>query len=302
MVEDLSRQGRHRPPAARPARRAGPDLRAAAGGRGPRGPGPAAGPARRRAARARRGPPARGRPRRPARRRRVVPADRAADRRGRRARGGSWPWSGPTGVGKTTTVAKLAANFKLVHGLRPGLVTVDTYRIAAVEQLRTYAEIIDLPLAVANAPGEMRRAIDELGRRRPGPHRHGGAEPARRGEDPRAGRVPRRGEARRGPPRPQRRGRRAEPAGGRRAVRRGPGRPPDPDQARRGRRPGRRPRRARPGQPPRQLPDHRPGRPRRHRAGRPHAAGAADPGQEDRGRERSDRREPVPSRKSGCVG
>jgi flagellar biosynthesis protein FlhF len=70
---------------------------------------------------------------------------------------------GPTGVGKTTTVAKLAANFKLVHGLRPGLVTVDTYRIAAVEQLRTYAEIIDLPLAVANAPSEMRRAIDELG-------------------------------------------------------------------------------------------------------------------------------------------
>ncbi len=70
---------------------------------------------------------------------------------------------GPTGVGKTTTVAKLAANFKLAHGLRPGLVTVDTYRIAAVEQLRTYAEIIDLPLAVANAPGEMRRAIDELG-------------------------------------------------------------------------------------------------------------------------------------------
>ena len=66
-------------------------------------------------------------------------------------------------MGKTTTVAKLAANFKLVHGLRPGLVTVDTYRIAAVEQLRTYAEIIDLPLAVANSPGEMRRAIDGLG-------------------------------------------------------------------------------------------------------------------------------------------
>lgn len=70
---------------------------------------------------------------------------------------------GPTGVGKTTTVAKLAANFKLAHGARPGLVTVDTYRIAAVEQLRTYAEIIDLPLAVANAPGAMRQAIDELG-------------------------------------------------------------------------------------------------------------------------------------------
>ena len=70
---------------------------------------------------------------------------------------------GPTGVGKTTTIAKLAADFKLTKGLRPGLVTVDTYRIAAVEQLRTYAEIIDLPLAVANAPSDMRRAIDELG-------------------------------------------------------------------------------------------------------------------------------------------
>lgn len=70
---------------------------------------------------------------------------------------------GPTGVGKTTTVAKLAANFKLAHGFRPGLVTVDTYRIAAVEQLRTYAEIIGLPLAVANAPAEMARAVDDLG-------------------------------------------------------------------------------------------------------------------------------------------
>ena len=70
---------------------------------------------------------------------------------------------GPTGVGKTTTVAKLAANFKLGQGLKAGLVTVDTYRIAAVEQLRTYAEIIDLPLAVANSPGEMRRSMDQLG-------------------------------------------------------------------------------------------------------------------------------------------
>jgi flagellar biosynthesis protein FlhF len=60
-------------------------------------------------------------------------------------------------------VAKLAASFKLVHGLRVGLVTVDTYRIAAVEQLRTYAEIIDLPLAVANDPGEMSQALGELG-------------------------------------------------------------------------------------------------------------------------------------------
>jgi flagellar biosynthesis protein FlhF len=70
---------------------------------------------------------------------------------------------GPTGVGKTTTVAKLAANFKLTQGARVGLVTVDTYRIAAVEQLKTYAEIIDLPLAVANDPGDMARALEDLG-------------------------------------------------------------------------------------------------------------------------------------------
>jgi flagellar biosynthesis protein FlhF len=70
---------------------------------------------------------------------------------------------GPTGVGKTTTVAKLAANLKLTQGVRVGLITVDTYRIAAVEQLKTYAEIIDLPLAVVNDPAEMPRALEELG-------------------------------------------------------------------------------------------------------------------------------------------
>ncbi|WP_169977480.1 flagellar biosynthesis protein FlhF [Tautonia rosea] len=70
---------------------------------------------------------------------------------------------GPTGVGKTTTVAKLAANAKLSLGLRVGLVTVDTYRIAAVEQLRTYAEIIDLPLAVADAPDRILGALSDLG-------------------------------------------------------------------------------------------------------------------------------------------
>jgi flagellar biosynthesis protein FlhF len=69
---------------------------------------------------------------------------------------------GPTGVGKTTTIAKLAANFRLRDGVRMGLVTVDTYRIAAVEQLRTYAEIIDLPMKVVTSPREMRRALDEL--------------------------------------------------------------------------------------------------------------------------------------------
>lgn len=69
---------------------------------------------------------------------------------------------GPTGVGKTTTIAKLAANFRLRDNVKMGLVTVDTYRIAAVEQLRTYAEIIDLPMKVVSTPREMRQALDEM--------------------------------------------------------------------------------------------------------------------------------------------
>ena len=66
---------------------------------------------------------------------------------------------GPTGVGKTTTVAKLAANMKLKHNLRVGLITIDTYRIAAVDQLKTYAEIIELPLHTVLTPQEMHQAI-----------------------------------------------------------------------------------------------------------------------------------------------
>lgn len=69
---------------------------------------------------------------------------------------------GPTGVGKTTTIAKLAANFRLRDKLRVGFITVDTYRIAAVEQLRTYAEIIDLPMEVVSTPREMRDAVCRL--------------------------------------------------------------------------------------------------------------------------------------------
>lgn len=69
---------------------------------------------------------------------------------------------GPTGVGKTTTIAKLAANFRLREGRRVGLITVDTYRVAAVEHLRAYAEIIDLPMKVVMNPRDMRWALSEL--------------------------------------------------------------------------------------------------------------------------------------------
>lgn len=69
---------------------------------------------------------------------------------------------GPTGVGKTTTVAKLAATFKLKHNLRVGLITADTYRIAAVEQLRTYAKIIGLPLEIVSGPEELTAALAKM--------------------------------------------------------------------------------------------------------------------------------------------
>ena len=65
---------------------------------------------------------------------------------------------GPTGVGKTTTLAKIAANLKLKRGLRVGIVAADTYRIAAVDQLRTYAEILGLPVEVASSPRDAARA------------------------------------------------------------------------------------------------------------------------------------------------
>ena len=69
---------------------------------------------------------------------------------------------GPTGVGKTTSIAKLAARLSLRERVSVGLVTVDTYRIAAVEQLQTYARIIGLPLHVAATPEETAAALDAL--------------------------------------------------------------------------------------------------------------------------------------------
>lgn len=66
---------------------------------------------------------------------------------------------GPTGVGKTTTLAKLAANLKLREKHRVGLITLDTFRIAAVDQLKRYADIIGSPLRVVQTGEELREAV-----------------------------------------------------------------------------------------------------------------------------------------------
>jgi flagellar biosynthesis protein FlhF len=73
-----------------------------------------------------------------------------------------WAFVGPTGVGKTTTVAKLAARFALQDQLKVGLITVDTFRIAAVEQLRTYANIMDVPIRVALSAEDFSNAVEEF--------------------------------------------------------------------------------------------------------------------------------------------
>lgn len=69
---------------------------------------------------------------------------------------------GPTGVGKTTTIAKLAGRLALIDKKKVGLITIDTYRIGAVEQLRTYAEIMNIPFKVVITLKEMEIAIKEF--------------------------------------------------------------------------------------------------------------------------------------------
>jgi len=69
---------------------------------------------------------------------------------------------GPTGVGKTTTIAKLAAEQVLKYRRRVGFITSDTYRIAAVEQLNTYATILNIPTEVVFSPKDLSRAFDQL--------------------------------------------------------------------------------------------------------------------------------------------
>lgn len=66
---------------------------------------------------------------------------------------------GTTGVGKTTTIAKIAARFVLEKGVSVALITADTYRISAVDQLRTYSDIIGLPLEIVYSAAELKSAI-----------------------------------------------------------------------------------------------------------------------------------------------
>lgn len=69
---------------------------------------------------------------------------------------------GPTGVGKTTTIAKVAAKLMLENGKKVAFITTDTYRIAAVEQLKTYARILSVPLEVAYNIEDYKRAVEKL--------------------------------------------------------------------------------------------------------------------------------------------
>jgi flagellar biosynthesis protein FlhF len=72
-----------------------------------------------------------------------------------------WAFIGPTGVGKTTTLVKLAAHFSLRVTKKITLITIDTYRIGGIEQLKTYAEILRLPFEVAHDREELRKIIEK---------------------------------------------------------------------------------------------------------------------------------------------
>lgn len=68
---------------------------------------------------------------------------------------------GPTGVGKTTTIAKIASKYKVEYSRKVAFITADTYRIAATEQLRVYANILDAPMSIVYTAEEINEAIEK---------------------------------------------------------------------------------------------------------------------------------------------
>lgn len=70
---------------------------------------------------------------------------------------------GPTGVGKTTTIAKIASKYRVEEDRKIAFVTADTYRIAATEQLRIYANILDAPMSIVYSAEELNQAVEKFG-------------------------------------------------------------------------------------------------------------------------------------------
>lgn len=68
---------------------------------------------------------------------------------------------GPTGVGKTTTIAKIASKYKVEYNRKVAFITADTYRIAATEQLRVYANILDAPMSIVYSVAEINEEIEK---------------------------------------------------------------------------------------------------------------------------------------------
>ncbi len=69
---------------------------------------------------------------------------------------------GPTGVGKTTTIAKIASKYKVEQDKKVAFITADTYRIAATEQLRIYANILDAPMSIIFSAEELNEEVEKL--------------------------------------------------------------------------------------------------------------------------------------------
>ncbi|MFP4036414.1 MAG: flagellar biosynthesis protein FlhF [Desulfobacteraceae bacterium] len=88
---------------------------------------------------------------------RRIRISRPGEQKGER---GIYAFIGPTGVGKTTTLAKLAALRAVKQGVSTVLITLDTFRISAVSQLRTYADIMNVPLEVASSANELHKALE----------------------------------------------------------------------------------------------------------------------------------------------